>query len=89
VISIYSELEKQGVPAAKFERVHAPIGLDIGARTPEEIAIAIAAELIAINRHAELGAGDKMRIRNGSEQEDQAEQPTGPHAPAAGTDSKT
>jgi len=33
--------------------VHAPIGLDIGAVTPEEIAVAITAELIAIRRHAD------------------------------------
>jgi len=33
--------------------VHSPVGLDIGATTPEEIAVAIAAELIAVRRHAE------------------------------------
>jgi xanthine dehydrogenase accessory factor len=36
----------RGVDAARFERLHAPIGLDIGAETPQEIAVAIAAELI-------------------------------------------
>jgi xanthine/CO dehydrogenase XdhC/CoxF family maturation factor len=36
----------------KFERVHAPVGLEIGALTPEEIAVSITAELIAIRRHA-------------------------------------
>ncbi len=35
--------------------MHAPVGLDIGAITPEEIAVAITAELIAIRRHAEKG----------------------------------
>jgi xanthine/CO dehydrogenase XdhC/CoxF family maturation factor len=39
--------------AELFDRVHAPVGLDIGATTPEEIAVAITAELIAIRRHAE------------------------------------
>lgn len=34
--------------AAEIERVHAPIGLDIGAETPEEIAVAITAELIGV-----------------------------------------
>ncbi len=53
VISIYRELQKEGMPARLFERVHAPIGLDIGAITPEEIAIAITAEMIAVRRHAE------------------------------------
>jgi xanthine dehydrogenase accessory factor len=52
VIEIFKTLTKEGVPAHLFERVHAPIGLDIGAITPEEIAVAITAELIAIRRHA-------------------------------------
>jgi len=53
VISIYRELQKEGMPAHLFERVHAPIGLDIGAITPEEIAVAITAEMIAVRRHSE------------------------------------
>jgi xanthine dehydrogenase accessory factor len=52
VISVYKALEKEGIPAARFERVHAPVGLEIGALTPEEIAISIAAELIAVRRNA-------------------------------------
>lgn len=52
VIKIFETLQKEGVPAHLFDRVHAPIGLDIGAITPEEIAVAITAELIAIRRHA-------------------------------------
>ena len=52
VIEIFKTLEKEGLPAHLFDRVHAPIGLDIGAITPEEIAVAITAELIAIRRHA-------------------------------------
>jgi len=52
-IAIYKELQKEGLPAELFKRVHAPVGLDIGAVTPEEIAVAITAELIAIRRHAE------------------------------------
>ena len=55
VIKIFETLEKEGVPAHLFDRVHAPIGLDIGAITPEEIAVAITAELIAIRRHASAG----------------------------------
>lgn len=53
VISVYKALEKQGVSLDKFERVHAPVGLDIGALTPEEIAVSITAELIAVRRNAE------------------------------------
>ena len=51
-ISIYKELEKEGIPAEKFQQVHAPVGLEIGAVTPEEIAVAIVAEMIAVRRHA-------------------------------------
>ena len=50
VISTYRELENQGIAREKFARVHAPVGLDIGAVTPEEIAVAIVAELIAERR---------------------------------------
>ncbi len=53
VIGIFKTLQEEGMPAELFDRVHAPIGLDIGAVTPEEIAVAIAAELIAVRRHAE------------------------------------
>jgi xanthine dehydrogenase accessory factor len=52
-IAIFRELQKEGLPAALFEHVHAPIGLDIGAITPEEIAVSITAELIAVRRHVE------------------------------------
>ena len=55
VIEISKTLQEEGVPAHLFDRVHAPIGLDIGAVTPEEIAVAITAELIAIRRHADEG----------------------------------
>ena len=52
VIGIFKTLQQEGMPAHLFDRVHAPIGLDIGAVTPEEIAVAITAELIANRRHA-------------------------------------
>jgi xanthine dehydrogenase accessory factor len=52
-IAIFNQLRQEGLAEDLFERVHAPVGLDIGAVTPEEIAIAITAELIAIRRRAE------------------------------------
>ncbi len=52
VLSVYRALEKEGIAPEKFANVHAPVGLDIGALTPEEIAISITAELIAIRRGA-------------------------------------
>jgi xanthine dehydrogenase accessory factor len=59
-IAIYKEREKEGIPAAKFAEVHAPVGLEIGAVTPEEIAVAIVAEMIAKRRHAAPNVGSKM-----------------------------
>lgn len=53
VLSVYKALEKSGIPAEKFESVFAPVGLEIGALTPEEIAVSITAELIAVRRKAE------------------------------------
>jgi xanthine dehydrogenase accessory factor len=44
------ELQKQGVPKGAFSKLQAPVGLDIGAETPEEIAISIAAEIIAAKK---------------------------------------
>ncbi|MGD0496861.1 MAG: XdhC/CoxI family protein [Bryobacteraceae bacterium] len=52
VLGVIRELEKEGVPRAAFERLHAPMGLDIGAISPEEIAISVAAEMIAARRGA-------------------------------------
>jgi xanthine dehydrogenase accessory factor len=52
VLSVYKALEKEGYSPDEFERVHAPVGLDIGALTPEEIAVSITAELIAMRRGA-------------------------------------
>lgn len=52
-ITVFRELVKEGLKPELFERVYSPVGLDIGAITPEEIAIAITAELISIRRHVE------------------------------------
>src|SRR5581483_4503948 len=52
VINVIRELEKEGVPREAFERIFAPMGLNIGAVSPEEIAISVAAEMIAVRRNA-------------------------------------
>lgn len=44
----YDEVKKQGVDENLFEKVHSPIGLDIGGQTPAEIALAIMAEIQAV-----------------------------------------
>jgi xanthine dehydrogenase accessory factor len=48
VARIYDALTADAMPADQLQRVHAPIGLDIGAVTPQEIAVSILAELIAV-----------------------------------------
>jgi xanthine dehydrogenase accessory factor len=52
-ITIFKQLQEEGLPPHLFDRVHAPVGLDIGAVTPEEIAVSITAELIAKRRKVE------------------------------------
>jgi xanthine dehydrogenase accessory factor len=52
VLNVIRELEKEGVDRAAFEKIHAPMGLDIGAISPEEIAISVTAEMIAVRRGA-------------------------------------
>jgi len=51
VISVAKELEKEGIPPDRLKQIHAPMGLEIGAVSPEEIAISVAAEMIAIRRN--------------------------------------
>ncbi|GAC1623579.1 MAG: XdhC/CoxI family protein [Candidatus Acidiferrum sp.] len=62
VLSVYQALEKEGYRAEEFERVFAPMGLEIGALSPEEIAVSITAELIAVRRNAEGAAHKKIQI---------------------------
>lgn len=49
---IFEKLRQQGVSQEDLDRVHAPIGLEIGADTPEEIAVSIAAQLIQVRRRS-------------------------------------
>ena len=52
VFNVVKELEKEGVPRSSFDRVYGPMGLNIGALTPEEIAVSVAAEIVAVRRNA-------------------------------------
>ena len=54
VAGVFEQLQAEGVAKEGFQRVFAPIGLDIAAVTPEEIAISIVAELIADRRRCVL-----------------------------------
>jgi xanthine dehydrogenase accessory factor len=50
VIGVVKELEREGQDRDTFERIFAPMGFDIGAITPEEIAVSVVAEMIAVRR---------------------------------------
>jgi len=61
VLSVYQALEKEGYAPAEFARVYAPMGLEIGALSPEEIAISITAELIAVRRNTSSAQHKKLQ----------------------------
>jgi len=61
VLSLYKALESDGYKPEEFERVYAPMGLEIGALSPEEIAVSIAAELVAVRRNAATAAHKKLK----------------------------
>ncbi len=58
---VFDELVGTGCPADWLQKVHAPIGLDIGAVTPAEIAVSILAELVAVRRGK---AVDALQMRS-------------------------
>ncbi len=55
---IFRELLEEGIPRERLEQAHAPIGLDLGAETPDEIALSIAAEMLLMRRG---GTGQPLR----------------------------
>jgi len=62
VVAVYEALESEGYRAEEFQHVHAPIGLNIGALAPEEIAVSIVAELIAVRRNAASTTHKKLKM---------------------------
>jgi xanthine dehydrogenase accessory factor len=66
VFSVYKALEQEGYRMEEFERVFAPMGVELGALSPEEIAISIVAELIAVRRNAESTAHKKLKLEKSS-----------------------
>ncbi len=57
--TILAHLRADGTTDAQLSRVHAPIGLDLGGSTPQEIALSILAEIVAVRR----GGSGRMRSR--------------------------
>lgn len=58
VRATFAQLLQDGIPRARLAEIHAPVGLDIGAETPDEIAVAVAAELVKVRRG---GSGTSLR----------------------------
>ena len=59
VRKVYDELRSQGVSSESLNQVRAPLGIDIGADSPEEIAISVMAEVLAVLRKR---SGKSMRL---------------------------
>ena len=53
VITVYRRLLEEGVTQEQLRRIYAPVGLAINARTPQEIAVAVMAEIVSVKRHGE------------------------------------
>ncbi len=58
---VLQRLRENGVEEERLAKVHAPIGLDIGAVTPEEVALAIMAEIVAVRRGGRGGSLSEWR----------------------------
>jgi xanthine dehydrogenase accessory factor len=61
VARVFDALEAEGVDRARLAAVHAPIGLDIGAVSPQEIAVSILAELVAV-KHGRFRSRDAAEL---------------------------
>ena len=64
-LSVFKRLKLKGISEEKLSRVYSPIGLSIGAVTPEEIALSIVCELIKIRRLGRIPKIDHMKINLG------------------------
>ena len=62
LVHIVAELEERGVAPEELAKVHSPLGLEIGATTPEEIAVSVLAEMIAVRRGVDPSAIRPMKM---------------------------
>ena len=64
VRAAFGALLDEGIPRERLGRVRAPLGLDIGSQTPEEIAVSVVAEMIAVRRGVDgADAGAPLSLR--------------------------
>ena len=61
---VIDRLREKGAPEEELKKIHAPIGLDIGAISPEEVALAIIAEIVAVRRGAAGGSLSAWRRKS-------------------------
>jgi len=61
IAKIWQNLEAKGIARTWLDRVHAPIGFNIHARSPEEISISILAELIHVRRTSPVVISQRQR----------------------------
>mgnify|MGYP001818292336 FL=1 len=62
IVHIFAALAERGVSAERLATVHAPLGLKIGSQTPEEIAVSILAEMIAVRRGVDPSQSGSMKM---------------------------
>jgi len=62
IVHIFAALAERGVPSERLATVHAPLGLKIGSQTPEEIAVSILAEMIAVRRGVDPSQSGSMKM---------------------------
>jgi len=61
-IKFIKRLKAEGIPHDKIAKVRIPAGIDIGAQTPEEIAMSIISEIISVQQSERIGT-DKFKDR--------------------------
>jgi xanthine dehydrogenase accessory factor len=61
---VIDRLREKGAAEEQLKKIHAPIGLDIGAISPEEVALAIIAEIVAARRGASGGSLSAWRRKS-------------------------
>jgi len=62
ILTIFKHLTERGISEQTLKKVHSPIGISIGAVTPEEIALSIVAELVKIRRLGDTSGANHMKI---------------------------